>query len=266
MMLLVQGCSNNSVKTSFDWVINKIIKKDQQGQQGFTVTKDLVYDNFREEAWYIGMKDMWLVEVPDFCALMDEDDHPKVRTINLQQNKIKLVNQDISCLTNIETVNISFNEVDAVRSLGELPSLKSLQLQKNKITSLVNFPEFDGLENLTLSFNKLKDTSGIENLKNLVTLELAHNEIESLVGLENMEKLEALKVEFNKLKDLNGIEDLKNLEFVSAAKNQLKEKLLEEMNEMNESFLNKILGNNQGAIDGIPVIEITGGGSWSGNK
>lgn len=262
----LQGCSWNWMKTSVDSMIDTIIKKDQQKQQWFSVSKEDVYANFREEAWYIGLKSMGLVEVPDFCWLLDEVDHPKVRTINLQWNKIKLVNQDLSCLLNLETVNISFNEVTAVRTLWELPALKNLKLQKNKITSLINFPEFKALENLSLSFNDLKDTAGIENLKNLVTLELAHNQIEELVWLDNMEKLQALKVEFNKLKDLNWIEDLKNLEFVSAARNQLKAKLLEEMNEMNESFLNKILGNSDGAIDWIPVIELPLGWSWWSNE
>lgn len=246
------------MRTSFDGLINKIIKKDQQKEQWFEVTKELVYENYRQEAGYIGMKSMGLVEVPDFCTLLDETDHAKIRTINLQDNHIKLVNQDLSCLTNIETINIGYNEVDAVRSLWNIPSLKNLKLNKNNLASLVNFPEFEGLENLSLSFNKLKDVDGISWLKNLVTLELAHNQIESLVGVENLQKLQALKVEFNKLKDLKSIEDLNNLEFVSAAKNQLREALLEELNEMNESFLNKILGDASGAIDGIPVIDMTG--------
>lgn len=255
--LVLQGCSW-SIRTSFDGFINSLIKKDQEKQQWFVVSREEVYAHFDQERSHISMRSMELKAVPDFCELLKKEDHKKIKSISLQDNEITLVNQDLSCLVNLEIIDLSYNQVSAVRTLGELPSLTTLKLNKNKISSLVKFPDFPALENLSLSFNNLKNTAWIENLKNLVTLELAHNQLEELVGIENMERLEALKVEFNKLKELDGIRDLKNLEFVSAARNELKDTLLEELNAMNKKFLDKVLGGSQwGTIDGIPVIDLT---------
>lgn len=255
MTLVLQWCWS-WVKTSIDWFMDKLIKKDQQKTQWFVVTSEVVYAHLNEEGWAIRMRDMWLKEVPDFCSLLNEEDHENIKAINLQDNEIELVNQDLSCLTNIELINISYNKVTAVRSLGDIPSLKQLKLQKNNISTLENFPEFIGLESLVLSFNNLKDTVWLEKLKNLTNLELAHNSIENLVGVENLERLETLKIEFNNIREIDSLDDLKNLKFVSAARNQLRTSVEEELNKMNQLFLEKIFGesNTWGALETTVVI------------
>lgn len=239
LALILQWCSSWSVKTTVDDWVNALIKKDQEKQQWFVLTKEALYEVYYKKTQHIDLRQKGLVAIPDLCSLLDPVDQPKVKSINLMNNNITLANQDLSCLTWLETLNLSYNDIEVIGDLWTLPSLKELQLQKNNITSTKGFPEFPVLEKLNLSYNKLKKLSDPENFKTLVTLELVHNELEELVGLEKIEKLKELKVEFNKLKDIKSIDDLMNLEIVTTKWNELKASLIEKLEEINESYVEK---------------------------
>lgn len=237
LSLMLLWCSTSWVKTSIDGAINTVIKKDQEKQQWFVLTKEDLYEAYDQEIQNIDLRWKGLIAIPDFCDLLDEHHKPFVKYINLASNNIKLANQDLSCLTWLFRLNLSYNNIEVVWDLWELPALKELYLQKNNISTTESFPELPWLEKLNLSYNKLKDLTDLEVLKNLITLEAAHNQLEKLIWVEKLEKLEQLKVEFNKLKDIDSILDLANLELVTAKGNELKDWLIDKLEEINKEYI-----------------------------
>lgn len=144
-----------------------------------------------------------------------------MRFLDLSQNDIRVVDQDLSCFQYLQVINLGYNKIQEVISLGTLPRLKDLRLQKNEITSTENFPELTGLNKLNLAYNKITIVKDLEKLINLKQLELQHNMIEQFVGAEKMQQLERLKLEFNKLTNVDFLKEIKSLFTVSIGGNQI---------------------------------------------
>lgn len=208
------------------------------------LTKADVYAAYDTGIGYIKLENRGLTLVPDLCMLLDSEDHSKIIALNLSNNKIRVVNRDLSCLTNLQSLNISYNQIEVVQTLGSLPSLIELRLHQNEIKTTKGFPNFPALQNLSLAFNQLKEVEDISHLKNLVVLELHHNLLEKIDGIEQLEKLEQLKLEFNKLKDgeIRAVADqLEKLSLLTAKGNELKEDLLNRLDGLNQLRLQKNL-------------------------
>lgn len=236
LSVFVTGCSFDDIKAKLDSVVSTVIEKDQEKQQWFVVTSEMVYDAFDKSQGYINMRNMSLRGIPDFCKLLEATDYDNVRNINLANNNIQLVSQDLSCLENLVKLNLSYNQIEQVVSLWELPHLRELLLHKNEIESTQWFPDFPALERLSLAYNNLKEVTDIDHLVNLVTLELQHNNISTILWVENMKKLEQLRVEFNALQELNFIEELENLQLISAKWNNIAESIIADFETINKQL------------------------------
>lgn len=253
---ILQWCTSWWVKTKVDWRVNALIKKDQEKQQWFILTKDELYASYDQVAQNIDLRDKGLVAIPDLCLLLDDIHEPFVKYVNLASNKITLANQDLSCLTSLHRLNLAYNDIEVIGDLWDLPSLEELYLQKNSISSTKSFPTFPGLKKLNLSYNKLKEVKWLDHLKTLVTLEMAHNQIEKIVWIEKLEQLKELKVEFNKLKELNSVDDLLELELVTAKGNQLKASFVEKLNKLNEEYVKENFGEVWTKIGEVLIEEV----------
>lgn len=148
---------------------------------------------------------------------MKPEDLTAIQIINLAQNRIRLVDQDLSCLSNLRVLNLSYNEISEVVRLGTLPALQELLLHKNNIENIEKLIGMDlpALKKLSLAYNKIKEIDSLGKLTNLIVLELQHNVLEKVVGVENLKKLEDLKLEFNKLKDLPFLDQLEKLKSIT---------------------------------------------------
>jgi hypothetical protein len=252
--LMLTGCSMQQVKDKFNELSNWVMQKDQQQEQWFTVTTELLEEKLYKEQWYLDLSKLWLTAVPDICKLMKPEDLTLIQIINLAQNRIRIVDQDLSCLTNLRVLNMSYNEIVDVARLGALPSLQELMLHKNKIESIEKLIGMDlpALEKLNLAYNKLKEIDSLGKLTNLIVLELQHNVLEKLVGVENLKKLEDLKLEFNKLKDIPFLEQLEKLKSITTEWNELKETIEWKIKELQDKF-NKM----KDAAQGVPVPSAT---------
>jgi Leucine-rich repeat (LRR) protein len=105
------------VKDSVSDFFDSVIKKDQQQEQGFEVTKLSLYDQFNESAKRIDLSDKGLLSVPDICELLDVDDHKNVWWLDVSNNNIRILNTDLSCLTYLKSLDLSHNEIQAVQTL-----------------------------------------------------------------------------------------------------------------------------------------------------
>ncbi|KAF5406110.1 hypothetical protein PHET_00332 [Paragonimus heterotremus] len=89
-----------------------------------------------------------------------------------------------------------------------MPSLRSLFLQNNEITSITGLEGLQQMRELVLDGNKIKEISGISFLYNwsLQEIHLEYNRLRELQQLNGMETLKRLYVAGNKLADLNDLE------------------------------------------------------------
>lgn len=227
-VLVLSGCSLSETTSKVNNFLDSVIKKDQQHEQWFEVTKEMLYSSFDKTAKRIDLSGNDLLSVPDICGLLDPEDYTEVRWLDISQNDIRILNTDLSCLTFLKSLDLSKNSIQSVQTVWSLPALQELNMEYNELTTTENFPDFPVLEKLNLAYNKLKEVKDLDHLKNLVILELQNNVIEHIVWVENLEQLKQLKLDYDKVKswDISPILDkLGELEIIDALWNRLWEQL-----------------------------------------
>jgi Leucine-rich repeat (LRR) protein len=169
---------------------------------------------------------------------MNPEDLTIIQFLNLAKNKIRIIDQDLSCLGNLRVLNLNDNEVSEVVRLGSLPELEELLLERNKLEKADQIAQMDlpALEKLNLAYNNLKEVANLDRFKNLSVLDLQHNALQSIVGVENLEKLQELKVEFNNLTDIPFLNKLKSLQSVTTEGNNLKDSLANEVKAIQDKY------------------------------
>ncbi|KAI9550756.1 hypothetical protein GHT06_013401 [Daphnia sinensis] len=137
----------------------------------------------------------------DFFHLMKE-----IRSINLQDNAIEKIPQQMlnnGHTPNLVNVSLSFNFISAIeaQTFSDLPHLKILNLEENKITRIAKgaFQNIENLEYISLDGNMIStiEAEAFHNLPKLETLNLGHNSLEKLSfdWLDQVGTLSAIKLD-----------------------------------------------------------------------
>eukprot|EP01127_Copromyxa_protea_P010567 TRINITY_DN2576_c0_g3_i1.p1 TRINITY_DN2576_c0_g3~~TRINITY_DN2576_c0_g3_i1.p1 ORF type:complete len:711 (-),score=90.68 TRINITY_DN2576_c0_g3_i1:365-2497(-) len=103
-------------------------------------------------------------------------------------------------LPSLETLKLSGNEISSIPDLDTSKTLKDLQLRWNKISEFpVNLLKLESLTNLDLAANDLVEISdNISDLCNLTSLNLSHNRLTKLpLSLAKLTKLNSLHIDEN---------------------------------------------------------------------
>lgn len=239
MIMTLSGCSVSDLKQRVEQWVGRVMHRDQVNEQGFEVNRRFLLDALYEETGYMEISKSWLTAIPDICGLLTLEEASMVQILSLANNKIRIVDQDLSCLTNLRVLNLSYNQIVDVVTLGELPALQELLLHKNKIiqTETIGNMNLPSLNRLSLAYNNIKEVTNLGNLQNLIVLELQHNVIERMVGIENLDRLQELKVEFNKLTDLPFLDQLEQLKSITTAGNTLAETIENKAKEIQARFM-----------------------------
>lgn len=118
----------------------------------------------------------------------------------LQANNNKSVTARLDEFPYLQVIDFSFNEIKSVIGI-EHPLLEQLNLNDNHITSCEGFEaaKLPSLMTLQLRHNQLTTTLGIENFRNLKHLFIANNEIQSLEGIQTLDNLEILHLRNNQI-------------------------------------------------------------------
>jgi hypothetical protein len=119
-------------------------------------------------------------------------------------------------LTVVKSLDLSHNELVAVRSLQPLAALAILNVSYNRITAVSGLPL--GLTKLSLAHNRLTSLEGLAALPSLVDLDVSDNEITQLPPV-GYTCLTALRIGKNRLATLQGIEHLAKLQQLDAGDN-----------------------------------------------
>ena len=116
-------------------------------------------------------------------------------------NPLDCFNYKLNSNNEVIELELTFQEIKTrnLKLIGELTSLKKLDLSSNKITTIHSLNNLVNLEKLDLSYNKITTTQGLEKLTNLQDLRLNNNKITTIQGLDNLNKLKYITLYNNKI-------------------------------------------------------------------
>jgi len=177
------------------------------------INESIIKNNLNQENWYLNLSNKNYEKIPDICSIKTSL-LEKIKKIDLSYNKIKTVNQDLSCLKNLEIINLSYNDLTSFENLWNPVFLHTIDLSHNNLTNLENLKKYPKVAHLNLSYNKIKDINSLKVLKKLRVLKLQHNQIPNLSWFENLNQLIFLDLSYNKISDKYQLRYLKKLNFL----------------------------------------------------
>jgi len=110
-------------------------------------------------------------------------------------------------LTHINLNNNNLDELDI-----QWQNLKTLFVEKNRLTTLKDISKSDKLELLVIGNNNIKDLSILSHLKSLKILDAQYNQITEVCSLVALENLESLNIYNNPFKDASCLSSLPKLD------------------------------------------------------
>lgn len=144
--------------------------------------------------------------------------------LNLAEREIENVFDTLKQLPHVRYLNINTNKLRSLDGVSEMHSLLALDCSQNEIKSslfLSQKHKLTFLQTINLSQNKIKTIDALE-LPRLRKLNLNDNLINSLEGLKNHRSLESLSLRRNKLRDMKGCEGWTSLKLLDLKENQIK--------------------------------------------
>ncbi|HLR91666.1 MAG TPA: leucine-rich repeat domain-containing protein, partial [Atopostipes sp.] len=212
-----------------------------------------VLDAIEQEEGPIEPKDVEMLQVLDATgygieSLEGIEALPELRELNLEDNYVKSVSP-LQNLTKLETLSLRNNEITDLEAidfddilflnirdlslrhnvkrdeegegtrladismLGQMVSLRKLELRDNDIENLEPLSNLRKLTELDLRENKFKDIEALETLTKLKELNLRDNEIESLEPIRHLSRLTYLNIHSDsEITSVEPISELFNLE------------------------------------------------------
>jgi len=149
----------------------------------------------------------------------------------IQVNELNLGGTPISGFgslpPNIEKLNLSYCELEAVPDLSSLVNLKSLELSGNQIRQLPALSTFTSLQFLGARGNQLSEIPDLSENRRLTELALGGNQISELPGLEKLIDLRICNLSQNQFQRVPDFSLNGRLYFLTLSNNPLQDDCLE---------------------------------------
>ncbi|KAF8639416.1 hypothetical protein AX17_001506 [Amanita inopinata Kibby_2008] len=143
--------------------------------------------------------------------------------LDLYDNKIKHLGNALDKLSNLRTLDLSFNLFKSVpERLEFMPSLETIYFVQNRISKITGLNSLVNLHSLELGGNRIRKIENLETLVNLEELWLGKNKITRIEGLSTMKKLKILSLQSNRITKLEGLEELECLDQLYLSHNGIK--------------------------------------------
>lgn len=207
--------------------------QDQKKQEPISIKESTIKENLDEKTWYLNLSNKAYTYIPDFCTnknILNSD----IKVLDLSNNNIQKVDQDLTCLDQLEIINLSSNNIDSFISLWQPRFLHTIKLSKNQLTDVSNLSYYPNIANLDISYNKLEDLNFLKNLTELRTLKLQHNNISSLSWLEKFHQIISIDLSNNNISDkyqLNYLRNLSSLESLNIWNNPLEQDIIDKIHD-----------------------------------
>ncbi|MFX1258288.1 MAG: leucine-rich repeat domain-containing protein [Promethearchaeota archaeon] len=163
------------------------------------------------------------IEYNTFGVKMEAD---KVVGLGLNNRGLSTLPESIGNLSSLKELDLRYNKLTTLpESIGNLSSLKELDLNHNKLTTLPeSITKLESLQTLNLGWYQLTTLpESIGNLSSLKELDLSYNKLTTLPeSITKLESLKELNLKENKLTTLPElIGDLKSLKELNLKENKL---------------------------------------------
>lgn len=119
----------------------------------------------------------------------------KLTFLDLSQNQITHLDEALSLVPHLDTLNLDGNQIETISNLKSLTKLRRLNLSRNKIQDLNHFRlelNCESLVELDLCENRITNLTGLEGLVNLQSLDLGSNFVGDLEEISNLSSLDQL--------------------------------------------------------------------------
>jgi internalin A len=141
--------------------------------------------------------------------------------LDLSWNEIDDI-AELSGLTKLTNLDIKYNkEISNIEPVASLPELKSLKINRIKVTDFSPLKKLHKLEELVTGLNKGADYSTIGKLTNLKKLEIYAGKTPDISWTSNLKKLRHLDLLYNGITDLSPLSSLTELEYLGLAINKI---------------------------------------------
>ena len=182
-------------------------------------------------------------QIDDLCSWIG--DLKYLKTLHASNNEINNFDCLHDTLSNLDLLDLSFNQLKNVSSLRYLINLKNLNLNNNQIEDISDLQYLRYVDKLFINNNNVKCLSPIGNL-NLKYLEINDNQIENILWIKNSSNLRELKISNNKLNQLPNrlFDNFMSLSKIDLSLNQIKS--IDSFDCRQKTKINKLdLSNNQ---------------------
>lgn len=159
-------------------------------------------------------------------SISEVDVLPKetMEELDFYDNKITHISKYVNNLTNLKSLDLSFNMIKHIKNIDKLVNLENIYFVQNKIKKIENLSTLKSLRNLELGGNNIHEleVESFKGLENLEEIWLGKNFIPKLVNLSPLKSLKILSIQSNKLTKIEGLEELTNLEELYLSHNFIK--------------------------------------------
>jgi len=137
---------------------------------------------------------------PDFGFVQPRNDSDlitwgRLKKLTVSDSNIVFTDRCLSRLPSIVKINLSHNQIEAIRNLNECVGLRELDLRNNQISSVHKINQAVGnVQMLLLTSNLISDPSPLSKLFGLKLLDLSYNLISDVSLIKGLSKLPYLKM------------------------------------------------------------------------
>lgn len=129
------------------------------------------------------------------------DNHANITTIDLSHNNLQHIPTILNTPELIE-LDLSYNLISEFHGM-ELENLQTLNLSHNDLELFANGINLPSIESLNLRYNELVDVSNVWGITNLSHLDIGANHVTSLNGIATLTKLQILIADSNEIAQLD---------------------------------------------------------------
>ena len=142
--------------------------------------------------------------------------------LELKNNKIKEFSESLNQLVGLKRLDVSDNEISVVSPLLNLKLLVQLNLNRNRLEALPDlfFRGLPSLNSLTIAENLLTTLPSLSGAPRLRMLSVQKNKI-TVLNVRDALTLECLVASYNTIENIVGLETLTALQTLDVAHNQL---------------------------------------------
>ncbi|KAJ2879672.1 protein phosphatase regulatory subunit Sds22 [Coemansia aciculifera] len=176
-----------------------------------------------------------------------------LQEVDFYDNRLKRVDEGVAQLTQLTSLDLSFNKIRRIENVSLLMKLSELFFVSNKIQRIENLGTLRMLTNLELGANRIRRIEGLDELVALEQLYLGKNKITKLEGLGKLTRLRVLSIQSNRIVTLEGLEDLTALEELYLSHNGIE--LIQGLDNNTRLTILDVTSNRLTALSGIGHLE-----------